>query len=463
MLRHKPKLDSMPLRDMPFGSSTLPLTRRGMIGAGLGAAALLGMPRRLFAAQSDVLIVGAGAAGLSAARECAALGLSFTIVEARDRIGGRAFTDNSLGAPFDAGAEIVHFAHANPWVEIAASLGVELDTSGGRLGGWQVFDRGRPLGVLDRSRRWQVFRAMEARLEAVQAAGRDMSLAEAVAEFEPEARAIARSGLLLVLGEDGARISVLDNQRLWTGPDYVTRHGYGALVAAYGAGLPVSLSTPVTRIAWGDGGIEAQTPAGLLRAHAAIVTVPVGVLAAGGISFTPDLPGSHRDALGGIGMGALTKIALRLGPGRFGLSDSTTLMEAGKPEAMTMIEMFPSGRPLAIAICGGDFARDLASGGEAAAVAEITGMIGAMLGAQARAAVTGGRLHSWWADPLSRGAYSVCRPGASAARSALAAPIADRLWFAGEATSEGGSMTVGGATLSARRAVRACASLLRPH
>jgi monoamine oxidase len=128
---------------------------------------------------------------------------------------------------------------------------------------------------------------------------------------------------------------------------------------------------------------------------------------------------------------------------------------------MTMIEMFPSGRPLAVAICGGDFARDLAAGGEAAAVAEVAGMIGAMLGGAARAAVTGGRLHSWWADPLSRGAYSVCRPGATAARSALAAPVADRLWFAGEATAEGGSMTVGGATLSARKAIRACADIVK--
>jgi monoamine oxidase len=227
--------------------------------------------------------------------------------------------------------------------------------------------------------------------------------------------------------------------------------------------VPVSLSTPVTRIAWGEGGIEAETPAGTLRARAAIVTVPVGVLTAGGISFSPSLPASHLDALGGIGMGALTKIALRLGPERFGLSDSTTLMEAGRPEGMTMIEMFPSGRPLAVAICGGDFARDLAAGGEAAAVAHVADMIGAMLGAQAKAAVTVGRLHSWWADPLSRGAYSVCRPGAAAARSALAVPVADRLWFAGEATAEGGSMTVGGATLSARRAARACADLLRPR
>jgi len=436
-------------------------SRRALLAGSLAAAALPGMASRLFAADVDVLIVGAGAAGLSAARELMRLGVSFRMVEARERIGGRAFTDTSLGTGFDAGAEIVHFADRNPWVGIARDLGVTLDGSGWRMGGWQVHARGQPLGMIERGRRWQAFREMEARMERVAASGRDMSLADAVADMPPESRAIARSGLLLVLGEDGERISVLDNQSLWSGPDLTTTSGYGALIAAYGKAPPVTLSTQVRAINWGRGGIEAVTPRGTITARAAIVTVPVGVLKAGGIRFTPDLPSGHLAALDGIGMGALTKIAIRIDGERFGLSDGTTLMEATRPEAMTMIELFPNAKPLAVAICGGDVARDLGRAGEAAAIGHITELLAGMLGSSVRGAVKAGRLASWWHDPLAQGSYSVCRPGRSAARAALAEPVAARLWFAGEATGGGGAMTVGGATLSAWQAARACAASLK--
>lgn len=437
------------------------LTRREALLGSIATAALMGMPTRLFAADVDVLIIGAGATGISAAREFQRLGLTFRLIEARDRIGGRAFTDTSLGVAFDAGAEIIHFAQQNPWVDIAQNLKIELDVSGGRMGGWQVFAGGKPLGVLERGRRWQAFREMEARMAAVERTGRDMSLAEAVADLDPEQRNIARSGLLLVLGEDGERISVLDNQQLWSGPDYTTRDGYGALVAAFGRDLPVSLSVLAQTIRWGDGGVEAETSAGTIRARAAIITVPVGVLKSGAIRFVPELPATTQTALAGIGMGALTKIALRLSGERFDLNDSTTLMDGTRSEAMTMIEMLPDGKPLAVAICGGDFARELGAVGETAAVAHLTDTLVAMLGSSVRRAVTGGRLASWWADPLSRGAYSVCLPGQSAARAALADPVAARIWFAGEATAGGGSMTVGGATLSARKAAAECAARLK--
>jgi monoamine oxidase len=437
------------------------VSRRGALRGGIASAALFGMPSRLFAADVDVLIVGAGAAGISAAHRFQRLGLTFRLIEARDRIGGRAFTDNSLGAPFDAGAEIIHFAERNPWVEIARALNIELDASGGRMGGWQVYAGGKQLGMLERGRRWQAFRAMEAAMEAVERSGRDMSLAEAVAKLEPDQREIARSGLLLVLGEDGERISVLDNQQLWNGADYTTKDGYGALVAAHGRDLPVSLAVRAETIRWGNGGVEAETSAGTIRAKAAIITVPVGVLKSGTIRFVPELPAATQGALAGIGMGALTKIALRLNGERFDLNDSTTLMDGTRSEAMTMIEMLPDGKPLAVAICGGDFARGLGAAGEAAAIAHVTDTLVGMLGGAVRRAVTGGRLASWWADPLSRGAYSVCLPGQSAARAALAEPVAARLWFAGEATAGRASMTVGGATLSALKAADECAARLK--
>jgi monoamine oxidase len=126
-----------------------------------------------------------------------------------------------------------------------------------------------------------------------------------------------------------------------------------------------------------------------------------------------------------------------------------------------MIEMFPDGKPIAVAITGGDFGRSLCEAGETAAVAAITDMLAAILGERARAAVKGGRLAGWWAEPFSRGAYSVARPGRHQDRATLARAIGDRIWFAGEATAGGGAMTVGGATLAARSAAAAVARRLK--
>jgi monoamine oxidase len=451
------------------------LTRRGVLrrasSGAIAAAWLRGGAARAFATQVDAVVIGAGAAGIEAARTLRGLGVSVSVIEARARIGGRAWTDTSLGPSFDAGAEIIHFADRNPWVDIARGLGREIETGGWRSGGWQVHAQGRPLSAAERARRWQAFRAMEAAQQRVFASGRDQSLAEAVADLEPDLRETARSGLLLVLGEDGERISVLDNMSLWSGPDFTTRDGYGALVAAHGmrvfagsasgAGLSVALSTPATAIDWAGGGVSVTTPAGTIRARAAIVTVPVGVLRREAIRFSPALPAATLAALDGIGMGALTKIALRFDGERFGLADSTTLMEAGAANRMTMIEMFPGGKPLAVAVTGGDFARGLCEAGEPAAIAAVTDMLAAMLGERVRAHITGGRLAGWWTDPHAFGAYSVCRPGAAPARAALGHPVAERLWFAGEATAGGGAMTVGGATLAGREAALALARSLK--
>lgn len=442
---------------MPYATRN----RRHLLTGLAATAALAGMPARLFAADVDVLIVGAGAAGLAAAHECRQRSLSFRLVEARGRIGGRAFTDSLAGSRFDAGAEIIHFADRNPWVDIARSLGAPLDAGGSRFGGWQPYANGQPLGMLERGRRWQAFRQLETRQDEIAASGRDVSLREAVADFSAEARAVAESGLLLVLGEDGERISVIDNQSLWDGPDLTTRDGYGALVAAYGRDLPVSLATPVTAIDWSGGGVSATTPSGVIRARVAVITAPLGVLKRGAIAFTPALPPETLGALDGIGMGALTKIAVRIDSERFGLADGTFVVDVTTPSSTLMIEMFPRGQPIAVAITGGDFARGLCEAGEAAAVDHVRTTLAGIFGASARTAVGEGRLAAWWTDPFSLGGYSIARPGFAGARAILQRPIGDRLWFAGEATGEGGAMTVGGATIAGRRAAGEIARLLR--
>lgn len=421
--------------------------------------ASLALPvRNAHAADVDVIVIGAGAAGLAAAHQLKAAGRKAIVLEARGRIGGRAFTDASLGPSYDAGAMFIHWAERNPWVQIARELGVETqDESWG--GGFQVFSGGKPMPDADRQKRRGAFGQIDRRLETVDLTRRDLSVRELLGDLGPDLSHIASSGLLLSIGEESDRISARDYQRLWAGDDLVVPSGYGNLVARHGAGLDIRLNQPVREIRWSGPDVAVTTPAGTLHANACIVTVPVGVLKAGAIRFTPALPPRNRDALDGIGMGALTKIALKIEGDRFGITPGTSFLEAASPSRLMNFDMFPDGKDLVIAYCGGDHARELSIAGPEAARAHVTELLAQMIGADIRKAVTGISFPAWWIDPFSRGSYSVCLPGHEAARAQLAEPIGGRIFLAGEATAGGGAMTVGGATLAGRAAAAAVARI----
>lgn len=410
------------------------------------------------AAEADVIVIGAGAAGIAAAHQLKAAGRRAIVLEARDRAGGRAFTDASLGPAYDAGAMFIHWAERNPWVQIARDLGVATsDESWG--GGFRVFAGGQPMADADRQRRRGAFGQIDRRLETVDLAKRDVSIRDLLGDLGPDLAPIASSGLLLSIGEESERISARDYQRLWAGDDLLVPSGYGNLVARHGARLDIRLNQPVSEIRWDGPGVSVTTPAGTLRAQACIVTVPVGVLKAGAIRFTPALPARTRDALDGIGMGALTKIALKVEGDRFGISPGTSFLEAGSPKRLMNFDLFPEGKDLIVAFCGGDHARELSAAGPAATRDHLTTLLSSMIGSDIRKAVTGISFPAWWTDPFARGSYSVCLPGREAAREQLAEPIGGRLFIAGEATAGGGAMTVGGATLAGRAAAAAVARI----
>ena len=217
------------------------ISRRGFL-AGAGTFGIAG--RAFAAAEVDVAIVGAGAAGLAAAKELRKAGRSLVVLEARARIGGRAYTDDTLGIPFDAGAQYIHWAERNPWKKIADELKVPLeeDTSAAsrscsRTGCACPTTSGRA-GVAPSAR---ISQALEGGVSA------DRSFAEAVKGASPEIVGAAGGITQFALGEDPERVSIADYDQLWAGDDYVIPGGYGALVARWGADVPVRLSTPGQR------------------------------------------------------------------------------------------------------------------------------------------------------------------------------------------------------------------------
>lgn len=433
---------------------------RRVLTAGVFAASVV-RPSWAQATDVDVVIIGAGAAGYGAARELRKQGRTFTVIEARDRVGGRVFTDRSLGEPFDAGAQFIHWAERNPWRTIADELGVTT-THEARGGSFRAFHNGHAAEDAERRRRRAAFVAFSAMTDGFDPKGGDKSFADLVAGQGEDLRAAAEGVSLFSLGDDPQNASAAEYAALWAGDDLILPGGYGGLVERAFASVPVSLSTPAQSVRWSGQGVAVDTPRGTIRAAAAIVTVSVGVLQAGAIRFDPAPPPETLAAIDGLRMGAMTKIALRFDGDRLGLPGGADLFDIGaEPGALFSAESWPFNRNLMVAVMGGDYARSLIRAGEAAAVDHALSRVAAMIGEDARKHFKAGRLAGWAGDPFALGSYSLSRPGRFPARAALAQPAGDRIWFAGEATAGGGSMTAGGATLAGERAAGEIASMLQ--
>jgi monoamine oxidase len=432
-------------------------TRRRMIALAAAAVVSPSVLRRAFAAgegEADVAIIGAGGAGIAAARTLTEAGKRVVVLEARDRPGGRAFTDHSLGVPFDAGAAFIHFAERNPWIEQAEKFGFDLLP-------WKGWSHFRPhaggifLGEGYIERRLRARKALWSQLESVERGGPDASLAQLAAGLGEDGPVAIRDMAMLSIGENPERVSARDYASLWDGTDRVIPAGYGTLVAKAAEGLPVRYGCPATAVHTAADHVEVATPLGVLKAGSVIVTVPVGVLADEVIRFTPGLPLETVHAIEGIGMGALTKVVLRFDGERFGIAQGDDFVVVDFGGGSMTFEMWPFDRDIVIGTTGGDAGRALGDMGEAGAVTAALEAFAGVVGETAKARFTAGRLSDWWHDPLSQGSYSVARPGHAGARSALARPVAGRVWFCGEATAGGGAMTVGGASLEGRRVAKA--------
>ena len=409
--------------------------------------------------EQGVLIVGAGVAGLAAAQLLRARGVPVVVLEASERIGGRAWTSRPAclgGAVFDHGAAWLHAPARNPLVRLARPDDALFDADAVRSE--RLFVEGRPAAAAAQAayvRTWD-------RLDAVVAPaleGPDVSLAEAAASLagDPWAPTILTWEGAIIAAADADELSVRDWRRnALEPPNLVAPAGIGAFVARHLAG-PVELGTPVTRIGWGRAGVQADTPRGSVRAAAAIITVSTGVLASAAIRFDPALPAAVWDAVQALPMGLLTKVALPGGRGRLGLEPDSTLV---RQDGRMTFNAWPQDRGYVVGYMGGRTAWSLAGDPAAAenfARAEWGRMLGAAAGLEAPGLVT-----PWGSDPHTLGAYAFARPGEADQRGVLAGAFPGaRILYAGEAgRMDGLAGTVGGAYLSGQEAADRLMQLL---
>ena len=414
--------------------------------------------------DADVLVIGAGAAGLAAARTLADEGVAVTVLEARSRVGGRCWTSYDLARhPVELGAEFIHGENVATWRYIERYGLHTIDPT--PLMNVRAWRDGRMLEQADflRAPNTRLAWTMHNLAHTWMAEGKaDVSIAEAARatpDFfdRPPGDEDLRLWSAQVGGYYGAEPDELgvagmleatydgDGEKL----QFRIVEGYSALWDRVAEGLDVALNTPVTEIVRGDDGITARTPDGDRRARCAIVTLPLALLQADAIRFTPALPPAKRRAIDGLGSGQIAKIILRFATAAWpdDLSFAFTTDDCqffwrpgrGREDEDAVITAF----------IGGHAVGRMRNRGESIyteAAAQLARMLGTEAPVEAR------RFVDWPSDPWSRMGYSFNPPGAPGLRAVLAEPIDSRLYFAGEACNPVRPATVHGAIESGLRA-----------
>ncbi len=419
--------------------------------------------------------MGAGAAGLAAAAWLRARGHDVVVLEAGNRIGGRARTSRPPelgGAAIDEGATWLHQTDRNPLLKLARVAGDALHP--GHQGSRRLAIGGRVADDREAAEYDAADVAWQERARRL-AAGADQALSAvgdgcAPNPWTPNVEAWEGS---VIAAADADLLSLHDWRRneLAEG-DMRPDAGMGTLVETRlgpRAG-PVRLSIAVNRLDWSrPGRVEVSTSAGRLRAQACIVTVSTGVLRDGRIGFRPGLPDDVQTALEGLPMGLLSKIALsgRDEGARSQLAVAPgTLIERRlerRGDPMMLLNAWPDAAPYVTGFLGGRYAWSFA-GREHEALDEMRARFREALGEGATSALAGaGYASRWGSDPLFLGAYAYARPGDAGARARLGRPFADgRVVLAGEAChADGLAGTVGGAMEDGERAARAVAAATR--
>jgi monoamine oxidase len=407
----------------------------------------------------EVIVIGAGAAGIAAARGLVARGIRVAALEARDRVGGRLLTVPLRGHAVDLGGHWLHAGPINPLVRLGTERGEPLRVAAQDSHLWVGRRRGRPAEVAALGRAFAL--ADRAMSEQAAWAGPDRPAASALPPgLGPWGRRVEQVHGL-VSGQALTRVSLQDFPSMEYGDNRFIAGGYGGYLARLAQGLPIALGTPVTGIDWSGQGVRVAAGDTTFAAKAVIVTIPTPVMQATHL-FTPALPPAVAAAIAGFTTGIYEHAVLHWPSCPFRGSDQLASLVGGRetsPGLLTRIDgtpfhFFELDAPMAAALdarrAGPDGVRRL-----------VRATLQANFGARALHDLAIPAVSEWRHDPWARGSWAVVPPGHAGARATLQAPVADRVWFAGEALSRLQWGTAGGAYDEGLRAADAIADQLR--
>lgn len=457
------------------------VTRRAVLGAGVGAlggccavpevpgpnernevvaSASVKAPgvssasiRALVPSAYDTIVIGAGMAGVAAARALVDEGQKVVVLEARERLGGRIWTDRTLGAPLDMGAAWIHGHRGNPLVELARKQGAETQRSD--WGDMALLHEGSRVPPEQAAKAQEGYRRRLRQATKAAQKGADRPLAEALGK-----RPAGQEGALqswserlhaLDLGDDPSRVSLRhgDDDEEYPGDDLVLKEGFGPLVEHLAKGLEVKLGHEVKSIERDRSLVTVRTEVELFQAPRVVVTLPLGVLKGANGLFRPALPAAKRGAIQRMGFGNFCKVALAFPEVRWPGQDFFGFTEPGGPLVVVNAHRW-TGKPLLVALASGEQARLLLSQGEPGARERC---LKALRSLEPRLPEPRRMLVADWSrDPFAGGSYSFAQLGSSDEdHEELARPVDNQLFFAGEATILRSRGTVHGALASGRR------------
>ncbi len=415
--------------------------------------------------MSSILVVGAGIAGLAAARDLQANGFKVTVLEGRNRLGGRIHTERSLGFPVDLGAAWIHGIKNNPIYQLAQDYQIALKPT--NYENFLVYGaNNKPVAETELEKGESLYtRILDRAKSQAENLDKDISIAEALQRLlkkenlTPQQEKLFKwflnSEIVLESGADLEALSIWewDEDDAFEGGDVLFPGGYDQIIQKLAKGLDIQLQQKVTAIEYGNNGVTVKSDRGTFQADAAVITLPLGVLKSGNVKFSPPLPKSKQAAVSRLAMGVLNKVVLKF-PKIFWPIDCDGIgyLNLSEKELSYFLNFrHYTTAPVLIGLSAGNFGRSIEAISETEIVEKVMNRLRRVYGngiPNPDAVVR----TQWNSDPFSLGSYSYMPVGSTSPdRSVLAEPVAGRLFFAGEATSRQYPATTHGAFLSGIR------------